>query len=182
MTGIVIGYHGTRLNYVEKILRDGFNLSKNEYDWLGDGVYFFQDGYLLAKEWSYKLHKENGVVMGAKINLESCMDLVDSGWSKFLSAIHDELVNKIKDDNSVPPYQSKGAHRLDRAVINYAVASLEKSGHKISSVRAPFHEGDPLYPNSALFSKSHVQIVVRDVSIISDICLESTDQRGLPHD
>jgi len=42
MTDIVTGFHGTRLNHVESILRDGFLLSKNDYDWLGDGVYFFK--------------------------------------------------------------------------------------------------------------------------------------------
>ncbi len=182
MTGIVKGFHGTRLNYVESILRDGFSLSRNDYDWLGDGVYFFQDGLQLAEEWSRKTFGEHGVVIGASIDLVDCMDLVDSRWVNFLKQAHDQLLAKLEKDNMVPPAQSIGAHRLDRAVINYAVSSLAKRGHQVRSVRAPFHEGDPLYPNSALYTKSHIQIAVRDNSVIKEVWLETKTPRRLTND
>jgi len=182
MSDTITGYHGTRLNYVEPILQDGFIISKNEYDWLGDGAYFFQDGFHLAKEWANKLFVDNGVVIGAKIELDNCMDLVDSRWCDFLKKAHDELLAKLKAENMLPPRQSEGAHRLDRAVINYAIASLERRGHKIQSVRAPFHEGNPLYLNSALFAKSQIQIAVRDISSIKKVWLETENIGRLTND
>ena len=39
----VTGYHGTTRRFAEKILRDDFVASVNEWDWLGHGVYFWQD-------------------------------------------------------------------------------------------------------------------------------------------
>ena len=182
MTDVVTGFHGTRLNHVESILRGGFILSKNDYDWLGDGVYFFQDGFQLAKHWSEKFYGDNGVVIGATIELDDCMDLVDSRWADFLKNAHRELFAKLEADDMLPPRQSTGAHRLDRAVINYAAASLEKRGHNVRAVRAPFHEGYPLYPNSALFTKSHIQIAVRDISLIKKVWLEVGNLRRLTDD
>jgi len=64
------------------------------------------------------------------------------------------------------PIQSSGAHRLDRAVINYAVGALGEAGTIIKSVRAVFAEGAPAFPGSALFDRSHVQIAARDLSTI----------------
>jgi hypothetical protein len=33
-----IGYHGTSSATAQVVLRDGFRISHNPYDWLGDGV------------------------------------------------------------------------------------------------------------------------------------------------
>ncbi|HEU4883856.1 MAG TPA: hypothetical protein VFT45_16470 [Longimicrobium sp.] len=47
-----IGYHGTSAEAARRILSSGFEISRNEYDWLGDGAYFFQDAPLRAREWA----------------------------------------------------------------------------------------------------------------------------------
>lgn len=62
---------------------------------------------------------------------------------------------------------------LDRAVINFTVDRLENENAKIIGVRAAFQEGKPAFENSALFSRSHVQIAVRDPSVIKQIWLEN---------
>jgi hypothetical protein len=38
----LVGYHGTNRQAAESILANGFETSQNEYDWLGEGVYFWQ--------------------------------------------------------------------------------------------------------------------------------------------
>ncbi|MGB5637309.1 MAG: hypothetical protein WBM44_25005 [Waterburya sp.] len=48
----VYGYHGTSLSAAQKIIEQGFNFSINDYDWLGTGVYFFQDAPLRASSWA----------------------------------------------------------------------------------------------------------------------------------
>jgi hypothetical protein len=45
-----IGYHGTNVQAAQRILSSGFQVSRNEYDWLGDGAYFFQDAPARALE------------------------------------------------------------------------------------------------------------------------------------
>jgi hypothetical protein len=43
---------------------------------------------------------------------------------------------------------------------------LEERDITVKAIRAAFVEGDPIFPNSALGSKSHVQIAVRDLSCL----------------
>lgn len=40
----LIGYHGTALENVESIQKDGFRRSEGDAEWLGTGVYFFCEG------------------------------------------------------------------------------------------------------------------------------------------
>lgn len=62
------------------------------------------------------------------------------------------------------PRQTRGAHRLDRAVLNLTVELLSQQGMQVRSVRSIFVEGEPIYEHSALWTHSHVQIAVRDPS------------------
>jgi len=40
--GLILGFHGCDESVVEKVLKGNDDLitSKNEYDWLGNGIYF----------------------------------------------------------------------------------------------------------------------------------------------
>jgi hypothetical protein len=45
---------------------------------------------------------------------------------------------------------------------------LEESGITVRGVIGAFREGRPVFANSALYSHSHVQISVRDLSLIAE--------------
>ncbi len=47
-----IGYHGTRRDCLDAILREGFRPSIGDKHWLGDGVYFFTELFY-AYKWRY---------------------------------------------------------------------------------------------------------------------------------
>ena len=49
----------------------------------------------------------------------------------------------------------------------------------IDSIRAVFNEGDRIYPNSAIFDRSHIQILIRDLSLIEKSCLIEEDRINL---
>ena len=36
----VLGYHGTSASRAAQIMREGFRMSRNDWDWLGEGIYF----------------------------------------------------------------------------------------------------------------------------------------------
>ncbi|HWB48622.1 MAG TPA: hypothetical protein VG651_05900 [Stellaceae bacterium] len=172
---LVRGFHGTNLVAARKITAEGFVPSANEYDWLGDGAYFFQDAPRRAFEWARELHGPEAAIVGADIELINCMDLLDIEWCSTLTEVHDEFVKKLKAANLPLPRQSAGAHRLDRAVINYSAGVLAEKGIHIRSVRAAFSEGRPLFPNSALIDRAHVEIAVRDLAVIRHVWLEKMD-------
>ena len=165
----VHGFHGTSRHRLDDILKHGFLMSANEYDWLGDGIYFFQDAPTRARQWATEHFGGDGAIVSAEIELVNCIDLLDVAWAQFLADVHDKYVFKLKAENIPLPRQSTGAHRLDRAVLNYAVETLESNGDTVSSIRAAFAEGSPIYPNSALMVLAHVQIAVRDTSCIANV-------------
>jgi hypothetical protein len=94
------------------------------------------------------------------------MDLLDITWASFLNEAYDLFLTRLKAVGQPIPRQMGGAHRLDRDVINYAVGVLGERGLAIRSVRAAFSEGTAVFPTSALFDRSHVQIAVRDPTVI----------------
>lgn len=159
---IVEGFHGTTTNAVTDIMTDGFEMSRNKYDWLGDGIYFWEENKYRAWDWAKSRYGPNAAVIGARIALVDCMDFLDLRWTRLLTECYDQFLKHWKGLGLPLPRQSTGAHRLDREVINYLIAELTRKGMEIRCVRGLFQEGTPVFPDSAIMDKSHIQIVVRD--------------------
>jgi hypothetical protein len=170
-----IGYHGTSTEAAQSILSTGFEVSRNDYDWLGDGTYFFQDAPLRAWEWARQRFGDNAAVVGAEIDLADCVDLLDIPWEHVVKDTYYRYVAQVIDSGRRLPRQTKGAHRLDRHVMNYLAGWLVRDGFKVRSMRAAFAEGRPLFPGSALLSRSHVQISVRDIGAITRVWLREEE-------
>jgi hypothetical protein len=73
----VYGYHGTSQTKAASILKNGFLASDNDYNWLGTGIYFFQDAPMRAKQWAIEQHPQEPAVICARIQLDNCIDLFD---------------------------------------------------------------------------------------------------------
>lgn len=164
-----VGHHGTSIANAKRILADGFASSTNRYDWLGHGTYFFQEAPNRALSWAKEKFAEGGCVVEATICLDGYIDLLDINWSKFLAEVHDRYIEVRRGGGDSPPVQRGGVHGLDCAILNFAVDLLYEDGLKIKGVRGAFQEGHAIFPNSALFSLSHVQIAVLDHSSIEQI-------------
>lgn len=156
------GFHGTSAEAAQRILASGFEISRNEYDWLGDGAYFFQDAPARALEWARQRFGDDAAVIGAEINLNDCVDLLDIPWERLIVRAYERYIARVVQSGAPAPRQTSGAHRLDRNVINYFVRGAAANGMTVRSVRAVFPEGEPMFPGSALLSRAHVQIAVRD--------------------
>ncbi len=91
----VVAYHGTRLETARAIVlgEKSFETSRNDDDWLGHGIYFWeyapQQAFLWArnrqasKKWSGEI-----AVLGSMIRLGSCFDLLDPENIKDLSKFY----------------------------------------------------------------------------------------------
>jgi hypothetical protein len=61
---------------------------------------------------------------------------------------------------------------LDRLVVDTLIEDILKPMDiNIMAVRACFQEGEEIYPGSAIYNKSHIQIAVRDTSSIVESTL-----------
>ncbi len=113
-----IGFHGTSAEAAQRILSAGFEISRNEYDWLGDGAYFFQDAPARALEWARQRFGDDAAVVGAEIDLEDCIDFLDVEWQEEVKRAYGRYRALLEQEGRPLPRQTRGAHRLDRSVIN----------------------------------------------------------------
>jgi len=87
---LVLGFHGCDARVRERIIcgEDTLIPSDNNYDWLGNGIYFWENDYKRAMDFAHFL-KDNPphnkkqkikypAVIGAVLDLGFCMDLLDS--------------------------------------------------------------------------------------------------------
>lgn len=146
--------------------------SENQYDWLGSGIYFWEDSYSRAMKWAQAARKSGSGkvktpgVLGAVIDLGNCLNLIDAEYLDLVKAAHAEYIKACKE-SLFPPAQNKGkglrARYLDKAVFE-TLHKLREYEQKqaFDSVRAFFVEGVPLYENAGLHSLDHIQICVRN--------------------
>ncbi len=163
-----------------EIMKSGFKPSNNDYDWLGAGVYFWQDAPIRAKQWAQFVYPQQPAVIKSLIHLDNCIDLLDVGWVSPIRALYNRFVDDYRISNLPLPTQSPGrskAHRLDCALFDYAVKSINRSSHQeIETIRSVFVEGENIYPNSAIYDLGHVQIAVRNTELIKESIIINIDR------
>ena len=181
-TSFVLGYHGCDRRIGEDILRNDehVGISKNRYDWLGEGAYFWENSQERAYEWAEFLKRrplqrsrriENPFVIGAIIDLGNCLDLADASSLQIIRAGYDEFqranalagaklpVNESAQSDDIDLVR----RRLDCAVVNFVHLLRERESlDPFDTVRGVFTEGGELYPGAKIMAKTHVQVCVRD--------------------
>jgi len=165
----VRGYHGTSAEAAASIAQEGFRRSQEPWDWLGEGIYFFQDAPARAREWSVQQGATSPVVLAAVIRLEDCMDLLDIEWAQVIVDAYYDFVRLFAENGWSLPQNRGGNRQLDKQVMDYVVGWLGTQGQPVRVIRAVFVEGSPLYPESALYDRGHVQVAVRDPTLIETI-------------
>lgn len=179
----VVAYHGCDSAVGEEVLSSNSKhlvFSENEYDWLGNGIYFWENDPLRAMQWAEesraKPRQTRGkvtvpFVVGAIIDLGLCLNLFDQPALIELSTAHAKLKATAEDFGLDLPI-NKGPdgmlRALDQAVITHAhsLRSKMRGVPPYQTVRSPFMEGGELYAGAGFHAKTHIQIAVRDTSCI----------------
>lgn len=186
-SGLVIGFHGCDKSTVEKVLsgEDVLVASTNDYDWLGHGIYFWENNETRALQYAQEMMKRKNssvttpAVIGAVIDLGHCMDLMDSMYLQELKDSYEVLVASTRESGGMLPQNAgignsidKLMRRLDCAVIEIAHKINKRAGYPpYDSVRGVFWEGKELYPGASFTEKNHIQICVRNPNCIKGFFL-----------
>jgi hypothetical protein len=175
----VLGYHGCDESVGERLLRnDTFQPSKNDYDWLGEGIYFWEAnplrGLQFAQEVSQRTPKKlkQPFVVGAILDLGYCLDLTTSAGLQMVREAHASLQEVSKAAGRAMPVNRPDLfmHPLDCSVINYLHTILShRNQSPVDSVKGIFQEPPELYPGSAFMQKNHIQIAVRNLNCIKGV-------------
>jgi hypothetical protein len=182
---IIIGFHGCDEMIRDKIITGAEILRKssNDYDWLGNGIYFWENSVERAYEYAHYLkdHPErcktkikSPSVLGAIIDLGYCLDLLDSAYLKILKEGYELLVDvNVKFNIPIPenkPVSNESdllIRKLDCAVIETVHKMNSAKGKKpYDTVRGVFFEGEDLYPNAGFKEKNHIQVCIRNPNCI----------------
>lgn len=194
---LVIGFHGCDQTVVDKVVagKEGLMASNNDYDWLGNGIYFWENNEERALEWAIQLSKRKNSkiktpsVIGAIIDLGYCFDLTSSNYLKELKKTYELLVEVSKvSGNPLPTNERVGnssdllLRKLDCSVIQMTHAINQQANKRAyDSVRGVFWEGKPLYPNAGFAEKNHIQICICNPNCIKGYFLPREINKVFPN-
>ena len=178
--GIVFGFHGCDKSVAEKIinLKEPLNQSLNNYDWLGNGIYFWENSPSRALEFDKEMKSKNKIntpcVIGSFIQLGNCFDLLDFENLQYLKYGY-VLVKSLFDKQNEALPLNKVAKDSNEFLLRQLDCAVIEGIHKIriqqalesfDSVRGVFWEGQELYPNAGFREKDHIQICIRNPNCI----------------
>ena len=180
-SGFVLGFHGCDESVASKLLATNptFRQSKNHYDWLGNGMYFWENDPVRAFEYVNEAQKRtpenypNPTVIGAVLNLGHCLNLTENHYKKLLQDAFLRYRRFAEETGAEMP-KNKQAYKddhdkllrpLDRAVIEFLHATNTPQ-RQFDSVRGMFVEGEELYEGAGFHEKTHVQIAIRNPKMI----------------
>lgn len=173
MKNIIRGYHGTTLESANQILAQGFEQSESPWDWLGRGIYFWQDAPWRAYRWGLEWSRRRGrqgqiVVVQANIEMVNCLDLLDIFWDEPVKEASRQFLERLQSSGADEQLHNKpgGRNFLDCAFFNSLADKLGDDGFNVKSIRAAVTEGTPLFQGSPIHDRSHVQVAVRDPTAI----------------
>jgi hypothetical protein len=180
----VLGFHGCDKETAEALLKNDtptFKLSRNYYDWLGSGMYFWENDPFRALEFIGEVKtRESGriikpAVIGAVIDLGNCLDLAERKYTDLVKDAYIEYKEFTEKKGLLMPSNKDGFNgdkdmvlrNLDRAVIEFLHETIKKKNKKpFDTVRCMFLEGEELYDGSGFRKKTHIQIAVRNPDMI----------------
>lgn len=171
---VVVGYHGCSEQTAGAILAgQPFHLSANEWDWLGEGVYFWENAPTRAQDWARQRFGAEAAVLEARIRLGRCLNLLDTKHFADIVRVYYTIVAELSAQGlPVPENKPDGRRYLDQRVLNlYCRIHGDITQRPYQTVRGCFPEGEPIFPGSGILSKTHVQVAVRDSRCIERVRL-----------
>lgn len=169
LPSLVLGFHGCDRATFENVLYKNEKLkdSNNTYDWLGNGMYFWENSYQRAYDWAAGKYMDPAVI-GAVIALGKCLNLTDYHSSEILKRGYEILKLNLDALKMSLPKNKKMDKNGDLLLrdLDCAVIQQIHDYHKeqritpYDSVRGVFFEGAPSFPGSEIREKTHIQLCV----------------------
>lgn len=189
----IIAFHGCDIDIRNKLVSNpnDIKISKKPFDWLGNGMYFWENNYQRAIEWAKNKEDKGEIkragVLGAVLQLGHCCDFLDSKFTNLVGLYYEPMSEHYRMSNKELPQNIDADHDvnkdqlvrlLDCAVIEYMHTSIEGKYHQdiiktgysntkvFESTRGAFSEGGPAFNGAGIRKKSHIQICIRNMNCI----------------
>ncbi len=174
----VLGFHGTESTTVETVVSGKTtHLKKSEgrFEWLGHGVYFWENDPQRGLEWAQSGNARKRIeipaVVGAIIDLGHCLDLTTRAGLDEVRESYATLRDIYAAVDLILPANAGGKDKFKRELDCQVIEALhlyreDKGLPKYDSVRAPFPEDEPLYAGAGFRQRNHIQIAVINTDCI----------------
>ncbi|MDY0046037.1 MAG: hypothetical protein RBS10_01335 [Thauera propionica] len=178
--GLVLGFHGTEKKTVTQVVgqrsRTHLTASKGTNEWLGHGIYFWENDPQRALEWAENGNAKKKIqepdVVGAVLDLGLCLDLTTRTGLEEVAEAHRTLSEMYETARLEMPRNRGGRDRLNRELDCQVIQALhdyrtQRGLTPYDSVRSPFPEADELYEGAGFRAQNHIQI-----AIINPACIK----------
>jgi hypothetical protein len=195
---LIIGFHGCDEKIQQLLLNEPnkIQVSDKPYDWLGHGIYFWENNFERALQWAKEKERRGEIkkaaVIGCVLSLDYCLDLTDTNFINLITLYFELMRDEYKKINKQLP-ENKNAKQdknkdlllrdLDCAVIEFMHQRIKdeisrdvrKKGYSnyqtFDSTRGLFTEGGPAFPGAGIQKKNHLQICIRNSNCIKGFFL-----------
>ncbi|MDX9698786.1 MAG: hypothetical protein RBT55_04350 [Rhodocyclaceae bacterium] len=178
--GLVLGFHGTSRKTVNKLVgqrkRAHLIPSQGKNEWLGHGIYFWENDPQRALEWAENGNPKQPIadpdVVGAVLDLGLCLDLTTRTGLDEVAQAYRTLRDLYAQAGFELERNTGGRDRLNRELDCQVIQALHdyRKQHgqpPYDSVRSPFPEADELYQGAGFRAQNHIQI-----AIINPACIK----------
>ena len=197
-TSLLIGFHGCDKRTRDEVLNGGsLNPSLNSYDWLGNGIYFWESDPQRALEWAQQAAKresssvEEPAVLGAVIDLGNCLDLMNRQSIPILRYGYEWLKKSYEKSGDSLPVNRNVKNNEDYLYRDLDCAVIEKIHETIrqnpdlglmpyDSVRGLFLEGKNVYEGACFKEKTHLQLCIVNPNCIKGYFYPRTLDKKYP--
>ncbi|MCR5612536.1 hypothetical protein [Treponema sp.] len=176
-SNIVFGFHGCERILAERLVNnpsENLHYSEHLYDWLGKGMYFWENDPERALEWAKNSSKiKDPAVLGAAISLGNCLDFMQSKNIDELKKLYESYIEigiKVPENKNIPNGDFEFKQRFADCFLinNYMYYQAKNKNISYDTVRGVFWEGDEIYKNAGFKQRNHIQI-----SVINPNCIKA---------
>jgi hypothetical protein len=202
---LLVAYHGCDISVRDALVTGELrhlDFSRNRYDWLGPGVYFFESDMHRAKRFA-EASRDNpekmytarpiveAAVVGAVLSVHHCLDMTTQEGLLEFSQAYPLMIRSMTAGNvELPVNQPTGPddtdvllRQLDNAVFKFIHdVRLDHGAADYQAVRGAFRQGEELAPNSGFHAQTHVQLALRDPACVLGWFLVPGDQLLSPRE
>lgn len=188
---LVVAYHGCDVTVRDALVKGDIKAltpSNNKYDWLGPGVYFFENDLVRAQQFAQaahdnpdKLYTKHPIatpsVVGAVLRISRWLDMTTQlGMDNWLSAFKSLESSQRKTNQRMPENKAADGddttvllRRLDCAVFTLLHELRNEQGlPQVQAIRAAFYQGKPLAKSTSEFrEQTHMQIALCDNACVA---------------
>ncbi|WP_431213649.1 hypothetical protein ACQ86N_01680 [Puia sp. P3] len=174
----VVGFHSCDREVGLKVLNGKMDLnhSENIWDWLGSGIYFWEQNPGRALEYANesaagkqknKIRIITPFVIGAVIELGKCLNLLEPTSLAVVRNAYFELKRVYANAGREMPLNVGARRELDCTVIQGVHEYIRNRGEQpYDTVRSAFNEGGELYKGSNFTDRLHVELCVINKELI----------------